>query len=87
MPTGNEYNPVLGAYMDEAAGRRLLTGVFQFHGLEQKAHWADDATRNIPIHYFYAYEAQAAAEDILGNRAASQQFDAHARQFEALSKR
>jgi hypothetical protein len=87
MPTGREFNPVLGAYYDVANGERLADQVFQFHGLEDRPHWTDDATRNIPTHYFYAYEALASAEDIRGNRAAVAKYDSIGRKYEALARR
>ncbi|MFL5382762.1 MAG: DUF2723 domain-containing protein [Longimicrobiaceae bacterium] len=84
---GSDYSPVLGAYMNAQVGRRLLTETFQLHGLETRPHWTDDATRNIPIHYFYAYMAQAQLESQLGDQAASQRYETFARNFDALSKR
>jgi hypothetical protein len=87
MPEGGNYSPVLGAYMNAAVGRRLLTETFQLHGLENRDHWADDATRNIPIHYYYAYIAQAQVEEQTGNQQLSQRFQAFAGRFDTLSKR
>jgi hypothetical protein len=87
MPEGSDYSPVLGAYMNPQVGRRLLTETFQLHGLENRSHWSDDATRNIPIHYFYAYMAQAQVESQTGNRQAAQQFETFAHRFDGLSKR
>ena len=87
MPEGNDYSPVLGAYMNAQVGRRLLDQTFQLHGLETRPHWADDATRNIPIHYFYAYMAQAQVEGQLGNQVVAQRYETFARNFDALSKR
>ncbi|HYE58979.1 MAG TPA: hypothetical protein VD948_10755, partial [Rhodothermales bacterium] len=87
MPEGNDYSPVLGAYMNAQVGRRLLNETFQLHGLERRTHWTDDATRNIPIHYFYAYVAQGQVERQLGDEAAAQRYEAFASNFDALSKR
>lgn len=87
MPGREQYNPVLGAYMDVDRGARLLDQVFMHRGLPERAHWTDDATRNIPIHYYYAYLAQAQAEVFRNNPAASQKYEAKANAFEALSKR
>lgn len=87
MPEGNDYSPVLGAYMNRDVGRRLLDQTFQLHGLATRPHWADDATRNIPIHYYYAYMAQAQLEGQLGDQAAAQRYEAVGRNFDALSKR
>jgi hypothetical protein len=87
MPNGRDFNPVLGAYYDVRQGSQLLNNFFQFHGLADKPHWADDATRNIPTHYFYAYEALASAQDLSGDRAAAQRSDAQGRKFEGLARR
>jgi len=87
MPQGGDYSPVLGAYMNPQVGRRLLTETFQLHGLENRDHWADDATRNIPIHYYYAYIAQAQLEEQTGNQQGSQRLKTFAERFETLSRR
>ncbi|HET7464521.1 MAG TPA: DUF2723 domain-containing protein [Longimicrobium sp.] len=86
MPTA-EYSPVLGAYMDADNGSKLLNKVFTLRGLEDRAHWADDATRNIPIHYYYAFMAQAQAEQQRGNAAEAQRLQHIGEKFQALSQR
>jgi hypothetical protein len=73
--------------MNAGVGRRLLTETFQLHGLENREHWADDATRNIPIHYFYAFMAQAQLEGQMGNQQAAERFEAFGRRFDTLSRR
>ena len=87
MPVDSDYSPVLGAYMNRQVGRQLLDHTFQLHGLATRPHWADDATRNIPIHYFYAFMAQAQVEGMLGDQAALQRYQTLAQNFDALSKR
>jgi hypothetical protein len=87
MPTENDYSAVLGAYMNTDAGATLLTKTFQLRDLGDRAHWTDDATRNIPIHYYYAFMAQAQAESMRGNAAAAQRFEAIGRKYEGLSRR
>jgi len=86
MPTA-EYSPVLGAYMDADHGSTLLNKVFTLRGLEDRAHWADDATRNIPIHYYYAFMAQAQAEQMRGNAAEAQRLQRVGEKFQGLSQR
>ncbi|MBV9109095.1 MAG: hypothetical protein JO306_06800, partial [Gemmatimonadetes bacterium] len=87
-PPGAQYNPVFGAYANVPAGERLLAqGGFMLRNLQDRSHWADDATRNIPIHYYYAFKAQAAAEELSGNRALAQRLNATAEKFDALSQR
>ncbi len=85
MPT-REYSPVLGAYMDANNGAQLLNKVFMFRGLENREHWADDATRNIPIHYYYAFMAQAQAEQLRGNTAEANRLQAFGEKFQRLSQ-
>jgi hypothetical protein len=87
MGQGSEYSPILGQWMDVKNGEQLLDHVFQFHGLSKKEHWADDATRNIPIHYYYAYMAQAEAEKMLRNDALSRHYQTEGEKYEALSRR
>ncbi|HEU4561916.1 MAG TPA: DUF2723 domain-containing protein [Longimicrobium sp.] len=87
MPQGNEYTPVLGAYMDVNNGAHLLNRVFMLRGLQDQSHWPDDATRNIPIHYFYAFIAQANAEQIRGNTAESLRLQQIGEKFQQLSQR
>lgn len=87
MPEGNDYSPVLGAYMDPVLGRRLLDNTFQLHGLDTRTHWSDDATRNIPIHYFYAYMAQAQVESFVGDSANARRHEEFGRKFDTLARR
>ena len=87
MPEGNDYSPILGAYMDPVVGRRLVDQTFQLHDLATRTHWADDATRNIPIHYFYAYMAQAQAEAMVHDQANAQRHQTFAGNFDTLSRR
>lgn len=86
MPEGGDYSPVLGAYMDPVRGRQLVDQTFQLHDLATRTHWADDATRNIPIHYFYAYIAQAQAETMAHDQANSQRHQDYAKNFDTLSR-
>jgi hypothetical protein len=87
MPQGEQFNPMLGAYMDIDRGARLMNGVFQTESMLARPHWTDDATRNIPVHLYYSYLAQAAGEQLRNNEAAARRYEATAREFEALSRR
>jgi hypothetical protein len=71
MPTGAAASPVLGAWVDAGRTRALLRGAFRWHGLLDRAHWSDDATRNMPVHYAYAWHALAQAERARGDTAAA----------------
>jgi len=81
-----QYSPILGAYMDVNTGSQLLNKVFMYRGLQDRPHWPDDATRNIPIHYYYAFMAQAQAEQLRGNTAAAQQLQQMGEKFQRLSQ-
>ncbi|MDB4950302.1 MAG: hypothetical protein JWM27_2951 [Gemmatimonadetes bacterium] len=71
MPGGADASPVLGAWVDAARTRALLRAGFSWHGLLGRAHWSDDATRNMPVHYAYAWHALAQAERVRGDTAAA----------------
>ncbi|HET7230681.1 MAG TPA: DUF2723 domain-containing protein [Longimicrobium sp.] len=86
MPS-DQYMPVLGAYMDADNGSKLLNQVFTLRNLQNRSHWADDATRNIPIHYYYAFIAQAQAEQMRGNTAEAQRLQQIGEKFQELSQR
>ncbi len=86
MPQGEQFNPMLGAYMDVDRSARLLSNVF-LTDMVSRPHWTDPATQNIPVHLYYAYLAQAAAEQMRNNQAAAQRYETTAREFEALSRR
>ncbi|HEX8695734.1 MAG TPA: DUF2723 domain-containing protein [Longimicrobium sp.] len=87
MPGGDQFNPMLGAYMDVDRSASLLGQTFQLHDVLDKPHWTDDATRNIPVHLYYTYLAQAAAEEMRNNPRAAERYKRIGEQFEALSKR
>ncbi|HEY0037697.1 MAG TPA: hypothetical protein VGB66_13460, partial [Longimicrobium sp.] len=87
MPGGEQYSAVLGAYLNPERNRRLVEEVFEFHGLAERARWTDDATRNIPMHYYYAFAALAAGEELAGRREAGLRYQARADAFQALSNR
>ncbi|HET6764710.1 MAG TPA: DUF2723 domain-containing protein [Longimicrobiaceae bacterium] len=87
MPTGAAYSPITGAYVDLARHRALLEHTFQYHGLLERAHWPDDATRNMPAHYRYAWQALAAGEDVAGNAAAARTAMREADRWTAMARR
>jgi hypothetical protein len=90
LPTGENferYSAVMGAYINVERNRRLVEEVFQFHGLETRPHWTDDATRNIPMHYYYTLTALGTAEAMSGRADAAARYKARAENFQALSNR
>ena len=87
MPAGQNYSAVLGAYLNVERNQRLVNEVFQLHGVEQRPHWTDDATRNIPMHYAYAFSALAAGQEVAGRLDLAAQYKARAQNFQELSDR
>ncbi len=87
MPTGGNFSVILGAYQNPDFTRRLMDEVWQLHGLTEKAHWTDAATRNIPMQYVYAYQAQAAALQMKGDQAGAEKYVRLADAFEGLANR
>lgn len=87
MPPASELAAVTGAFMDVDRHRALLTQVLQDHGLTTKSRWPDDATRNIPMHYAYAFMSLAQAEQLAGRAAAAQQAMERANAWVDLAQR
>jgi hypothetical protein len=87
MPEGEQYSPILGAYLNVERNRRLVNEVFELHNLEQRPHWTDDATRNIPMHYYYAVSALAAGEEMSGRPEVARTILERAGNFQKLSER
>jgi hypothetical protein len=69
IPIEDEMAALTGAYVRVDRNRALLHDAFQYHGLDRRAHWTDDATRNIPMHFSYAFMALARAEGAVGDAA------------------
>jgi hypothetical protein len=69
MPMEDRYAALTGAYMRLDRNKALLNDVFQYHGLDQRPHWTDDATRNIPMHFSYAFVSYARLAQASGDAA------------------
>jgi hypothetical protein len=87
MPADPNIMQFTGGYMDVDRNRAMLEREAQYHGLAQKAVWADDATRNIPMQYTYAWLALATAERVRRNDQQAARDEARAQQFQALAER
>jgi hypothetical protein len=88
MPTGENFSPLLGSYMDVERHRALLDQVFSYRAMgAERRNWPDDATRNIPMHYAYAFFAMAGAEQLLGRGEAAEAYAARGEEFQALAER
>ncbi|HVH11420.1 MAG TPA: DUF2723 domain-containing protein, partial [Longimicrobium sp.] len=74
-----------GGYFDPRRNQQLFDRVFQFRGMPDRAVWADDATRNIPMQYYYAFAAAATAAQIRGDAAAMDSYTQRANGFAELA--
>jgi hypothetical protein len=87
MPADPNIMQFTGGYMDIDRNRAMLEREAQYHGLAQKAVWADDATRNIPMQYTYAWLALATAERVRRNDQQAARDEIRAQEFQALAER
>jgi hypothetical protein len=87
MPADRNVMQFTGGYMDIDRNRVMLEREAQYHGLAQKAVWADDATRNIPMQYTYAWLALSTAERVRRNDQQAARDEARAQEFQALAER
>jgi hypothetical protein len=69
MPMEDRFAALTGAYFRVDRNKLLLDSVFEYHGLDKRPHWTDDATRNIPMHFSYTFTAYARAVSGTGNEA------------------
>jgi hypothetical protein len=88
MPTGENFSPLLGSYMDVERHRGLLDQVFSYRAMgAERRNWPDDATRNIPMHYAYAFFAMAGAEQLMGRGEAAEAYATRGEAFQELAER
>jgi hypothetical protein len=87
MPADPNIMQFTGGYMDIDRNRAMLEREAQYHGLTERAVWADDATRNIPMQYTYSWLALATAERVRRNDQQAARDEARAEQFQALADR
>jgi Protein of unknown function (DUF2723) len=74
-----------GGYFDPRRNDTLFDRVFQFRNMPDRAVWADDATRNIPMQYYYAFAASATAGQLRQDAAAVQKYTDRANGFATLA--
>ena len=74
-----------GGYFDAARNQQLFDRVFQFRNMPDRPVWSDDATRNIPMQYYYAFAAQATAAQIRGDAATTDRATERANGFSILA--
>jgi hypothetical protein len=85
MPMDIQVMQFTGGYFDARRNDVLFNRVFQFRGMPDRAAWADDATRNIPMQYYYAFAASATAAQILGDTASTTRYTQRATGFYTLA--
>ena len=86
MPADPNVMQFTGGFMDRARHRALLEREFSFRNMPDRAVWPDDATRNIPMQYVYAWWALATAEEVAGNSAQSERDLARGTAFRELAE-
>jgi hypothetical protein len=75
-----------GGWYDLELNRRLVDEVFQWRNMPDRRVWADDATRNIPMQYFYAFASMATVAQLRGDAEAADAYTARAQGFQALAR-
>lgn len=85
MPLDPTLMQFTGGYFDAERNARLFDRVFQFRNMPDRPVWADDATRNIPMQYYYAFAAAASAAQIRGDSATAERYTKRATEFAELA--
>ncbi|HYW11415.1 MAG TPA: hypothetical protein VE871_05640, partial [Longimicrobium sp.] len=85
MPMDIQVMQFTGGYYDARRNDVLFNRVFQFRGMPDRPAWADDATRNIPMQYYYAFAASATAAQILGDTTSTTRYTQRATGFYTLA--
>lgn len=86
MPADATVMQFTGGYFDMRRNVELMDRVFMFRNMPDRAVWADDATRNIPMQYYYAYAALATVADMSRDQAAVERYTRRAEAFQALAQ-
>jgi hypothetical protein len=86
MPLEPRILQFTGGWFDMKHNRRLVDEVFLFRNMPDRAVWSDDATRNIPMQYFYAFAAMATVADMQGDTTAMRELMERADGFQRLAR-
>jgi hypothetical protein len=86
MPLEPSILQFTGGWFDVERNRRLFDEVFMWRNMPDRAVWSDDATRNIPMQYFYAFAAAATVAQMQGDSAAVQAYTRRAEDFQRLAR-
>jgi hypothetical protein len=86
MPADPNVMQFTGGYFDVQRNTELLDRVFMFRNMPDRAVWADDATRNIPMQYYYAYAALATVADMRRDEPTVIRYSKRAEAFQELAQ-
>jgi hypothetical protein len=85
MPMDPNVVQFTGGWFDANRNATLFDRVFQFRGMPTRAVWPDDATRNIPMQYYYAFAAAATAAQLRQDAATTDNYVRRATGFNQLA--
>lgn len=86
MPMEPSVMQFTGGYFDVQRNQQLFDQVFMFRNMPDRPAWSDDATRNIPMQYYYAYAAMATVGQIRQDAAAVEKYSRRAEGFQQLAQ-
>jgi hypothetical protein len=86
MPADPTIMQFTGGYFDVQRNAELIDRVFMFRNMPDRAVWADDATRNIPMQYYYAFAAMATVAEMRQDAAGVQKYTQRAEAFQKLAQ-
>lgn len=86
MPADPSIMQFTGGYFDLQRNVELMDRVFMFRNMPERAVWSDDATRNIPMQYYYAFAALATVADMRRDQAAVERYTQRAEAFQKLAQ-
>jgi hypothetical protein len=85
MPPDPTVAQFTGGWYNMQRNQQLFEQVMQFRGMPSRAVWPDDATRNIPMQYYYAYGALATAAQIATDAPGAEKWTKRATDFATLA--
>jgi hypothetical protein len=86
MPADPSIMQFTGGYFDVQRNVELVDRVFMYRNMPQRAVWSDDATRNIPMQYYYVFAALATVSDMRRDSAAVGRYTQRAEAFQKLAQ-
>jgi hypothetical protein len=86
MPADPSIMQFTGGYFDVQRNVELVDRVFMYRNMPDRAVWSDDATRNIPMQYYYVFAALATVADMRRDSAAVGRYTQRAEAFQKLAQ-